>query len=156
MEKSECEPEIISLMFPDKTTVLAAYMRQVDTELEKSFSADCFSLDETIKDRLFDVFMERFDLLNENRKAVLSILNHVTLQPSEMISTLPQVYQSVELMLSLVEGERSCGVKGCIRTSALVAVYIKTLKDWAKDLTEDMSITMASLDNNLSYFEKIR
>ncbi len=46
------------------------------------------------------------------------------------------------------------GYKGAIKIAGLTALYLKTLKTWREDDSEDMAKTMAELDKNLERSEQ--
>jgi len=50
-------------------------------------------------------------------------------------------------------GIDSSGLKGLLRTKALSAVYLMSLRGWLKDDTADLSKTMAALDGYLRRLE---
>lgn len=136
---------------PDKDTLFMAYGRQVDLKVAEAFDGETWD-GMNDKDRLFDVLMERFDVLNENRAGVISIINAITLDPKQMICLSPMVCQSMEHMMS-VAGVDNDGWKGAVKLTALSGIYLKSLRDWVKDDTTDMSMTMASVDKGLGYLE---
>jgi len=138
---------------PDKQTLFMAYGRQVDLKVDDAFDGEAWD-GMSDKDRLFDVLMERFDILNENRAGVISIINAITLDPKQMICLSPMVCQSMEHMMR-VAGVNHDGWKGAIKLTALSGVYLKSLRDWVKDDTTDMSMTMASVDKGLGYLGRI-
>ena len=141
----------LSEIFDDKTDILAAYGRRIDkTVLERAGGADP-SMPE--RDRLFDLLMERFDVLNENREAVLSILKSFTSDPKQAVISLPHLGRSMAWMLEAA-GIETSGVKGAARVTGLAFVYLNTLRHWSRDDSADLSKTMAALDKSLSRAER--
>jgi AcrR family transcriptional regulator len=151
-QEAKIESSILTALFEDKSTILSAYARQIDLRLEDEFKGQ--GGDESTRDRLFDIVMERFDILNENRLSIISILNAITLQPYEALSSLPFLCRSSETMLGLA-GYKTNGWKGCALITAFAIGYIKILRDWVNDDTPDMAATMASVDKALNYFDKL-
>jgi hypothetical protein len=138
---------------PDTSTIFMAYGRQVDLKVAEAFDGESWQgMNE--KDRLFDVLMERFDILNENRAGVISILNAITQDPKQMVCLSPMVCQSIEHMMRVAQVS-SDGWKGTLKLTSLSGLYLKTLRDWVRDDAADMPATMASLDKGLGYFEKL-
>lgn len=138
--------------YTDKNDILAMYAKQLNKALEAQYGNQTLEGD-SHKDQLFDILMERFDLLNENRQAVVSILNGVTLDPHQMVIAMPWVCQSMQSVLDMA-GIPSNGWQGALRNVGLTSVYIKTLRTWVADESQDLSITMAALDKNLGYAER--
>lgn len=137
--------------FDDRTDILAAYGRMIDRQVLKEFKA---STDEDHKDMLFDLLMERFDALNENRDAVISILQSFKTDPKQAIIGLPHLARSMSWMLEAA-GIPTSGAKGAIKVAGLSGLYLKTAYTWMRDDTEDMSKTMAALDKNLSNAQQL-
>jgi ubiquinone biosynthesis protein COQ9 len=152
---AQSEYELLDVMaiFPEKMDILHAYERQIDHAV-MDVMGDAFDGGDTPRDKIFDVLMERFDVLNDNRASVLSMLNAVTLDPKQMIVTAPWVPQSMIKMMALADVDAN-GIKGTMRVAGVSMAYLKTLRDWAGDNSADMAQTMASLDNALGYVEKI-
>ncbi|MCB1556178.1 MAG: TetR/AcrR family transcriptional regulator [Alphaproteobacteria bacterium] len=138
--------------FDDKTDILAAYGRGVDRRvLEQTASAG----DDTSppRDRLFDVLMERFEILNEDRNAVCAILRSFRCDPKQAVIGLPHLGRSMVWMLEAAQIETG-GIKGALRVAGLTGLYLKTLWVWARDDSADLAATMAALDKNLSRAER--
>ena len=141
----------LSEIFDDKTDILAAYGRRIDkTVLERAGDADP-SMPE--RDRLFDLLMERFDVLNENREAVLSIHKSFASDPKQAVISLPHLGRSMAWMLEAA-GIETSGVKGAARVTGLAFVYLNALRHWSRDDSADLSKTMAALDKSLSRAER--
>ncbi len=144
--------EDVSILFSDKTDILSAYARRIDMRLKEIFDGEAGG--ENSRDAIFDIIMERFDILNENRDAVISILDSVTLNPQEAIGSLPFLCRSMSTMMDLAKINVS-GWKKPALSIVLTGVYFKTLRCWINDDTVDMAATMASLDKGLNYFDKL-
>jgi AcrR family transcriptional regulator len=150
---AKIDPEHVIPLFADKTDILCAYGRQVDAEVAKALGGQSVEGDSP-KDRLFDVLMERFDVLNDNRAAVISILDSMTFDPKQTVIALPWLCRSMTWMLELSDISTQ-GWKGALRVTGLTAIYLKVLRDWAKDESADMAATMASLDSALNRADQI-
>ncbi len=138
---------------PDKNTIFMGYGRQIDLKVADAFGDE--SLDEMDeKDRLFDVLMERFDILNENRAGVISIISAITQDPKQMICLSPMVCQSMEHMMGVANIPNN-GWRGALKLTALSGLYLKTLRCWVNDSGADMPVTMASLDKGLGWLDKV-
>ena len=146
--------------FDDKGDILIAYGRRVDRQMIENAALEPFGNVEIsqedqsfIRERLFDLIMERFDVLNENREAVLSILDGIKFDPKQAIISFPHLTKSMGRILE--EAGESCdGIKGCGKITGLTAVYLYTVKTWRDDDTTDMAKTMAALDKSLGLAEE--
>lgn len=140
-------------LFADKTDILCAYGRQIDARVAESLNGQSMA-DDTPRDCLFDILMQRFEILNEDRAAVLSILDGVTSDPKQMVISFPWVCRSMGWMLELA-GIDAHGWGGALRVAGLSLVYLKVLRDWIYDDSPDMAVTMASLDKALGQIDTI-
>ncbi|HEU4837948.1 MAG TPA: TetR/AcrR family transcriptional regulator [Micavibrio sp.] len=138
-------------IFDDKSDILAAYGRRIDkVVLGRAGDADPSVLE---RDRLFDLLMERFDVLNEDRDAVLSILKSFTSDPKQAVISLPHLGRSMAWTLEAA-GIDTSGLKGAARVTGLALVYMNALRQWGRDDSADLSKTMAALDKSLSRAER--
>lgn len=131
----------------DKTDILVAYGRQLDQKVLKNIGTMSKDLPE--KDRLFDVLMERFELLNDDRMALLSILNSLKEEPHDALISLPHIKHSMHWMLQAAN-VKTTGMRGIGKLCAITFVYLYTLRCWKKDTSADLSKTMATLDKALT------
>jgi ubiquinone biosynthesis protein COQ9 len=154
IDHAQCDNDMARVLFSDKQAVLSAYGAQIDQRLADDLKGSFGETDDD-KDRLFDVMMERFEILNENRAGVVSILNAVTMDPKQGIKNLPQLCQSVTNMVDIA-GVGYEGWKNYIKIPVLTGVYLKSLRTWVNDNSDDMAATMASLDKGLGYLSRIK
>ena len=150
-DKAHCSLAELSEVFDDKGDILIAYERMVDKKLLESFAEPDLSAPE--RDRLFDILMERFDILNENRGAVVSVLKSFTGDPKQAVIGCPHLARSMAWVLEAA-GIGASGMKGAFKVAGLTAVYLYALRVWAKDESADMSKTMAALDRGLGRAEQ--
>lgn len=141
----------LSEMFDDKNDVLDAYGRMID----RAVLSTCAGFDPSTpeKDRLFELLMERFDALNENRAAVVSIFKSFLPDPKQAVIAFPHLGRSMAWMLEAA-GIDAGGFRGAAKVFGLSVVYLNVLRVWIKDDTEDLSQTMAALDKNLARAEQ--
>lgn len=133
-------------VFDEKGDILAAYGKMVDRQvLEACADPDPSSPE---KDRLFEIFMERFDILNKDREAVVSILKSFITDPGQAAIGLPHLGRSMAWMLEAA-GIDVVGVRGAVKIIGLTAIYLNILRHWMNDDSPDLSKTMAALDRNL-------
>ena len=150
-DKAHASLAELAEVFDDKTDVLVAYGRQIDKKVLESYASPDLSASE--RDRLFDILMERFDILNANRAAVVSILKSFTLDPKQAVISLPHLGRSMAWMLEAA-GIDTSGIKGAIRVAGLTVVYLNATRHWMQDDSADLSKTMAALDRTLNRAEQ--
>jgi len=105
------------------------------------------------RDRLFEILMARFDLLQQNRQAILNILTYIKKNPSLVPKLLCAQHQAMKYMLEIAH-IKSKSFQPLI-TAGLLATYAMALKTWQHDSTHDMSKTMVVLDRSLRYSSKV-
>lgn len=142
----------LSDIFDDKGDILVAYGRLVDRRVLEN--AGQGSPEDSPRDRLFDIIMERFDILGEDRDAIVSILSAYRFDPKEAIIALPHLARSMAWMMEAA-GIDVAGIKGAVRLSGLSALYAHVLWVWIRDESPDLAKTMAALDKDLSRAEHV-
>lgn len=137
--------------FEDRYDIIAAWGRILDRSVLENAGAG----DETAspRDRLFDLLMERLDLLNEQRDGAKAILASFKCDPKQAVICLPHLCRSMGWMLDAA-GIETGGVKGVAKIAGLTAIYLKTLWVWREDDSPDMAKTMAALDRSLGRAEE--
>ena len=138
-------------MFEDRFDILAAYGRMIDKRVLEAATAPQPGL--SPRDLLFDLLMERFDVLNENRDGVAAILKSFCLDPKQAIISLPHLGRSMSWMLEAA-GIDTGGIKGAVKVAGLTGLYLKVLRTWKDDDSPDMGKTMAALDKTLGRAEQ--
>ena len=136
--------------FDEKSDILGAYGAIIDQEMLKE--ADRLDSNLSVKDKLFELIMARFDVVEDNRAGVLSILNSIKLDPKTILYSLPHLCRSMTWVLEAT-GQNTSGVKGTAKIIGLTGVYLKTLRSWMSEESTDLSQTMASLDKGLAQAE---
>jgi len=137
--------------YPSKAAILTGIGRDIDARLFASLEED--PLDGSPKDRLFDLLMRRFDILNEHREAYAALAWELPRTPVEAGCLALQLRRSLANMLEAA-GLSASGLRGAFRIEGLGAIYACAMRVWLKDETEDLSKTMAELDKRLGQVER--
>jgi ubiquinone biosynthesis protein COQ9 len=137
--------------YPSKAAILTGIGRDIDARLFASLEDD--PLDGSPKDRLFDLLMRRFDILNEHREAYAALAWELPRTPVEAGCLALQLRRSLANMLEAA-GLSASGLRGAFRIEGLGALYACALRVWLKDETADLSKTMAELDKRLGQVER--
>ncbi|MGQ0527264.1 MAG: TetR family transcriptional regulator [Alphaproteobacteria bacterium] len=134
----------------DKTDILAAIGHMIDRETLK----EAGSLEgESVRDRLFDLMMQRFEQMNAYRDGLVSIMQSFKYDPVQALIHAPYLCRSMHTVLEAA-GENPSGAAGALKIAGLTGVFLQTLRVWAEDETPDLSRTMAALDRDLARVEK--
>ncbi|HEY0900961.1 MAG TPA: TetR family transcriptional regulator [Micavibrio sp.] len=138
--------------FKDRDDILRAYEESIDARLLDSMGTG--DEDATPREMLFDLLMERFDALNEQRAGMIAILDHSKCDPKLVARTMPHLGQAMAHLLEAADIDTT-GLKGMAHIFGLTGVYLLTLKTWRDDESPDLSKTMAALDRNLGRAEQL-
>ncbi len=136
----------------DKNDILVILGRKIDKEIIGN--VDVSDGDElNSRDLLFDIMMDRYEALNQYREGLVSILEAFKYDPKQAVISMPNLCKSMGWMLE-VSGVETAGIKGALKVVGLTGVYIKVLKVWAHDESDDLSKTMSALDKSLDRAEQ--
>lgn len=102
----------------------------------------------TVREKLFDLLMRRFDVLQQYRAGVRAVLRTLPFDPLLAAGLGAATYESMRWMASAA-GLDVTGLIGTLRVKGLVGVWTYTLRAWDRDDSEDLSSTMAALDQAL-------
>lgn len=106
------------------------------------------------RDQLFDILMERYEILNEYRGGLVAVLESFKFDPKQIVISCPHLARSMSWMLEAA-GIDTGGVRGALKVVGLTGVYLKTLRVWKEDESVDMAKVMAALDKDLGRAEQV-
>jgi hypothetical protein len=106
------------------------------------------------RDRLFDLLMGRFDVLQQHRPGMLALLRYLPTDPALALVLSAATGRSMAWMLE-ASGLSAAGVNGRLRTAGLVGVWLYALRAWTDDESVDLATTMSALDKALDQAEKL-
>jgi hypothetical protein len=107
-----------------------------------------------VRERLFDLLMRRFDVLQTHRPGVLALLKSLPADPGTALLLTAATVRSMGWMLQAA-GIPTSGLSGQIAVNALLGVWLYAIRAWQTDDTPDLSTTMAALDKALSRAEQL-
>lgn len=138
--------------YRSKTEILIAFTRGIDAAVLAGTGAP--SEDESVRDRLFDTLMRRFEALGPYKDGLAAVLRDGAGGPAALLCGGASLLRSMAWTLESV-GVSSNGLKGRLRTKGLLVVYLSSLRVWLRDETEDLAPTMAALDRRLARAESL-
>ena len=136
--------------FPTRGHVLAAFQRRLD----RATLAAPVEGDASIRDRLFDLFMRRFDALQKERAAVTRLARELPRNPCAVLGMAPGMCGGVRAIAETA-GVDTAGPFGALRLQALAAAYAWALRSFLDDDSKDLARTMKSLDRALARLEML-
>lgn len=105
------------------------------------------------RDRLFDVLMRGLDALVPYKAGLRRLMGEM-FNDAVLAGAMAPIFQrSMERMLDLAEID-SGGLKGRLRAAGLTAVWIRAVRVWSGDTSEELGPTMAALDRALERAEQ--
>ena len=139
-------------LFPDKLALVQGFLAKVDGEVLAGTPVSP-DPEETVRDRLFDLLMRRFDALRPYKAALGAIRRAARRDPLMAMVLGPALMRSMAAMLEAA-GVSAGGLPGLVRQNALAAIYAAVSQVFDKDDTGDLSKTMAALDGRLKTAER--
>ncbi|MGF1474886.1 MAG: hypothetical protein ACFB6S_04905 [Geminicoccaceae bacterium] len=132
---------------PDRAAVLSALGRHADRAM---LGIDGDELDEmSVRERLFEMLMRRLDAMKPFRPALLTIAREGRSDPKAATATLCNLDRALGRLMDMadipVRGPRRVAVG-----AAIVFGYLRAVRVWLNDDSEDAAKTMAALDKALA------
>jgi hypothetical protein len=136
---------------PTPLVLLALHGRVVDQEVLAGTVPG--TTGDTPRERLFDVLMRRIDAMQPHRRGILRLLDEALADPFLALALATGLPRSMAWMLEAARIGTD-GFAGALRANGLAAVWLYTVRVWARDNTEDLGATMAALDRALDRAEQ--
>lgn len=133
-------------VYDDRSAILAAWARRIDRLVLNAASSPDSNV--PVRERLFDILMDRFDRLQADRAGAVAILSALRRDPKQAVIALPHLARSMAWMLEAA-GIETNGWRGAARIAGLTALWLRISMIWAQDESEDLGRTMATLDQAL-------
>ncbi len=106
-----------------------------------------------VRDALFDMLMRRIDVLQAHRAGAIALFRALPFDPAAAALLAAASLRSMVWLLDAAGAE--AGLLTPLRAKGLLAVWLWTVRAWQKDDSEDLSATMAALDEALGRAEKV-
>jgi AcrR family transcriptional regulator len=133
--------------FPSTLAMLAAHIKEIDRTVLAGGDPDM--IDESPRERLFDVLMRRLDALAPHKDAVRSLLRSVRCDPGLALVLNALAVRSQQWMLTAADIGAS-GPRGMMRAQGLAVLFARVLQVWVDDEDPGFARTMAALDRGLA------
>jgi AcrR family transcriptional regulator len=151
------------LTLPSLGHIQRALIDRVDRKVFLSLEDD--PLDGSVRDKLFDILMRRFDAMDGHQAALKSMRPvglrnplQIPLQLS-LRDPLATACLGARLLKSMAMSLQAAGVSadgclGALKTKALAAIQLNAMRVWIDDDDPCLARTMAALDKGLARAEK--
>ena len=131
--------------FPGKRVLLCRFGEHLDRVALASAPQEG-----PVRDRLFDLLMNRFEAMKPHRAGVMALLRALPADPATAVFLTCATRRSLRWMLQAA-GDPAHGLRGALRLKGLMAVWTWTMRAFENDDSEDLSATMAALDKALAH-----
>jgi hypothetical protein len=128
----------------------------VEEAFDRAISENLDKLDasQSVRDRLFDLIMRRFEAMEPHRAAILAMEAGVDRDPILLAATHQRHVRCARWVLALA-GLEADGMTGQARAQGLGVIIGQARGAWRGDEAGDFTKTMASLDKNLRRAEEM-
>jgi len=133
--------------FGSTLAMLAAHIKETDKAVLAG--GDPEMLDESPRERLFDVLMRRLETLAPHKDAVRSLMRSACSNPGLGLALNALAVRSQQWMLTAADISAS-GPRGIMRAQGLAMLFARVLQVWVKDDDPGLARTMAALDRELA------
>ena len=127
--------------------IVAAFSKDLDRKVLAAIADD--DADATPRERLFDVMMQRFEILVPHRRAVENLRASGLRFPPLGMALGRLSLRSMQWMLAGA-GIETTGLRGMARAQGLAVLFARVSETWLDDDDPDLSRTMAALDRELA------
>ena len=138
----------VAAVLPDRWAALAAFGRHLDVAALGEAASD----DASVRDRLFDMLIERFDAAQPYRAAASALAAALPRDPGLAVFAALSVPRSVA-RLADAAGVATAGPLGALRVQALTVLHAAVARVWLGDDSTDLAATMKALDTRLAQAE---
>jgi len=135
--------------FPSRNAILLRFGRLADQAALKDAPSEG-----PVRDRLFDLLMSRFDMMQAHRAGLKALLKALPADPPTAILLACATKRSMRWMLQGA-GVTATGPRGELQVRGMLAVWLWAVRAWERDESEDMSGTMAAVDKGLERAEQV-
>jgi AcrR family transcriptional regulator len=108
----------------------------------------------SVRDRLFDLLLRRFDYLQTQRAGVLALLKFLPACPPLALALGELDLVSMGWLLEGA-GVDATGLRGALKKRGLLLIWAYGIQAWARDESTDLTATMAAVDKALARAEGV-
>lgn len=121
-------------------------MDELDQRLDKACCTEPVDSGATLRERVFDVAMLRFEAMEDHRDAILSMRNSWKRDPARRLKAAKRRLRTARWILTCAEAD---GPALASRSVLLSAILFRAEEAWSKETSPDFTRTMAQLDRDL-------
>lgn len=139
--------------FQCRSQVPQEVIKRVNHGMLEELEGEAFE-EATAREVIFEILLTRLEVATPYKNFIRVLWKE---WPADVLSALMVASQGVGSMGWVLDraGLNTTGIGGLLRLQGLIGLYLWTVKEWLNDETEDMSKTMATLDQGLERVERI-
>lgn len=142
-------------LFPSRGAILAGFVRRVDqAAFAERRPGERRGGEGSVRDRLFDLLMRRFDVLKPHRAALREIARAAPGDCSLAFCLGPRLFNAMRWTADAA-GIETGGLFGPARVKGVMAAYLWAFRAFLADESDDLAATMAALDKALARCEML-
>jgi len=146
---------VIKRLFPDVTLAVEQGLRDLDdgvlAQLAEDFEADA---DAHPREKILEGLIARYEAYAPY-KPVIKALNKASVSNPMLAGLLITRLNMTSKVILELSGVDTAGLKGMLRVKGLSGVALSCQRDWFKDESADLSVTIRALDARLKQAESL-
>ena len=142
----------LKTFFRNKDHILERFSKMIDHKVESNIDIEEMKSTSN-KDNLFELIMLRLEAMQTYKVALRNILSSAKEQPIILKKLSKNIINSLDFYLELSSYYDDTPVD-FLKKNAIFFIYSLTFRVWLNDESDDLSKTMAELDNFLSMADK--
>ncbi|HEY5046624.1 MAG TPA: hypothetical protein VII49_01215 [Rhizomicrobium sp.] len=136
---------VLQSLAPSKPALIGLMLARACAETARRYKPDRQS--EGGRERIFDVALTWFEVLNARKPALRALFEGLRRDPLALLAARAEFLAAAEWLLALAEADAGRAVS--VRAAALAAILVRAIPVWLDDDAE-MTKTMAKLDAALT------
>ena len=137
--------------FGSTLAILAAHIKDIDRKVLAAATDDMS--EDPARERLFEVFMRRLEMVAPYKEAIRSLLRSARRNPGLALALNTMAVRSQQWMLTAANIGTS-GPRGTLRAQGAALLFGRVLAVWLDDEEPGLDRTMAALDRGLASAER--
>lgn len=151
-DKAGLAPETLSGRFADKRALLDGFAQHID---ERMAAGEPVEAEGSVRDRLFDSLMRRFDALAPYRQGVAAVLRELAWRPGVLACAGTGPFRRSLSAIARLAAAPDWGPLRGLQLKGIAIVYLLALRVFLTDDSADLAKTMAELDRRLGQVETL-
>ncbi len=152
-KKSKIKLDQVLKISNSKEELLDLWSQSINFKILDNISLEELE-DATIKDRILELMLCRFDVLSGHRREMTALVALARKNAIESVRALGRIKQSMQYILNL-SGAEYQGKIGILKIKILSLIWLVTFKEWYEFKEDDNSVIMSNLDKRLTLAENV-